>query len=155
MEVIIIILSLVPCIIFGFATDSVIRNKGYYENWFWWGFFFGILAFVVACAKPQNTYVSNYEINLQQNHENNTLSGSGWKCECGRTHAAYVSSCTCGKSKKEVMAPVQQKKMETHKAESMDEVSKAAAIKEYKELADAGIITQEEFEAKKAQLLGL
>ena len=37
----------------------------------------------------------------------------------------------------------------------MDESSKVAAIKEYKELMDAGIISQEEFEAKKKQLLGL
>lgn len=34
-------------------------------------------------------------------------------------------------------------------------VSDASSIKEYKELLDSGIITQEEFEAKKKQLLGL
>lgn len=34
-------------------------------------------------------------------------------------------------------------------------VSDAKSIKEYKELLDSGIITQEEFEAKKKQLLGL
>ena len=31
----------------------------------------------------------------------------------------------------------------------------AAELKQYKELLDAGIITQEEFDAKKKQLLGL
>ena len=35
------------------------------------------------------------------------------------------------------------------------ESSNIAAIREYKELLDAGIITEEEFSAKKKQLLGL
>jgi predicted Zn-dependent peptidase len=34
-------------------------------------------------------------------------------------------------------------------------VSNADELKKYKELLDAGIITQEEFDAKKKQLLGL
>ena len=33
--------------------------------------------------------------------------------------------------------------------------SKAEEIKDYKSLLDSGIITQEEFDAKKKQLLGL
>lgn len=37
----------------------------------------------------------------------------------------------------------------------MDESARVSAIKEYKELLDEGIITQEEFAAKKKQLLGL
>lgn len=39
--------------IFGFATNAIIRNKGYQENWFWWGFFFGIIAMLVALSKPE------------------------------------------------------------------------------------------------------
>ncbi len=38
--------------IWAFATAKVIENKGYEENWFWWGFFFGFLAFIAALAKP-------------------------------------------------------------------------------------------------------
>ena len=40
--------------VWGFATDAVIKNKGYDENWFWWGFFFGFIALIVAVAKPEN-----------------------------------------------------------------------------------------------------
>ena len=36
-----------------------------------------------------------------------------------------------------------------------DEKNTAEALKEYKSLLDMGVITQEEFEAKKKQLLGL
>ena len=45
-----------------------------------------------------------------------------------------------------------------HKNESKADdvlVSSAAELKKYKELLDCGVITQEEFEAKKKQLLGL
>ncbi|MBQ7146890.1 MAG: SHOCT domain-containing protein [Lachnospiraceae bacterium] len=38
---------------FGFATKKVIENKGYRENWFWWGFFFGLIALIVAFSKPE------------------------------------------------------------------------------------------------------
>lgn len=41
-------------LIWGFATKKVIENKGYTENWFWWGFFFGFIALIVALTKPDN-----------------------------------------------------------------------------------------------------
>ena len=37
----------------------------------------------------------------------------------------------------------------------IQQVSAADELKKYKDLLDAGIITQEEFDAKKKQLLGL
>jgi predicted Zn-dependent peptidase len=50
------------------------------------------------------------------------------------------------KVKKEKKAPVQV---------SIQQTSSADELKKYKELLDQGIITQEEFDAKKKQLLGL
>lgn len=38
--------------IWGFATNKIVENKGYDENWFWWGFFFGLIALLVALSKP-------------------------------------------------------------------------------------------------------
>ena len=177
------IIVIAQAIIFGFATKIVIENKGYHDNWFWWGFFFGIIALIVACAKPQNidyssyssqpsrptypsyqtSYVSNLSNAADKVHNENILAAGGWKCICGRVHASYVSSCSCGKSKSEVKDAEFKKKQEEERrqteqkkqAETMDESSKVAAIKEYKELMDTGIISQEEFEAKKKQLLGL
>ena len=39
--------------------------------------------------------------------------------------------------------------------QKLEEENDIAKIKKFKELLDSGIITQEEFEAKKKQLLGL
>lgn len=38
-------------IIWGIVCNKVIENKGYNDNWFWWGFFFGIFAFFSRCYK--------------------------------------------------------------------------------------------------------
>lgn len=84
---------ILPCCIWGWAVNKVIKNKGYDENWFWWGFFFGLIALIVALTKPQNS-----------NSGNNT---------------------------------------------NFDE------IKKYKELLDSGIITEDEFNRKKEDLLKL
>ena len=46
--------SIIWGIIWGFATNAIIHNKGYDENWFWWGFFFSIIAVIVAATKPEN-----------------------------------------------------------------------------------------------------
>ena len=181
---------IIQAIIFGFATKIVIENKGYDDNWFWWGFFFGLIALIVACAKPQNinyatfsssqhsrttntSYPSSYGNNLNKDanrvYNEQILTNGGWKCSCGRVHASYVSSCSCGKSKSDVLNARLKKKQEDEnkqaeqqkqgeakkQIEATDEMSKVSAIKEYKELMDAGVISQEEFEAKKKQLLGL
>jgi hypothetical protein len=52
---IIIISAIIWAIIWGIATNKVIQNKGYEENWFLWGFLFSFIAFIVACTKPSKT----------------------------------------------------------------------------------------------------
>lgn len=43
--------------VWGWAVKKIVENKGYRENWFWWGFFFGIIALLVALTKPdKNTH---------------------------------------------------------------------------------------------------
>ncbi len=170
-------------LIFGFATKAVIENKGYDDNWFWWGFFFGFIALIVACAKPQNTrysgastytdystrspaYGTPMAAATRESEEKKVLASGGWKCICGRVNAAYVSTCYCGRNKSDVIAAQCRKEAEAAKqneqtkladaqADHADELSKAAAIKEYKKLMDDGIISQDEFDRKKKQLLGL
>ena len=39
-----LLIGLIWCIIWGIVVNKVIENKGYQENWFWWGFFFWIFA---------------------------------------------------------------------------------------------------------------
>lgn len=52
MYIIVLIVGIVQGIVWGIATDKIIENKGYKENWFWWGFFFSFLALIVALTKP-------------------------------------------------------------------------------------------------------
>ncbi len=47
----IIVGTIIGGIIWGVVVNKVIENKGYEENWFWWGFFFGIFALIVALTK--------------------------------------------------------------------------------------------------------
>ena len=43
--------TIIGGIIWGVVVNKVIENKGYEENWFWWGFFFGIFALIIALTK--------------------------------------------------------------------------------------------------------
>lgn len=91
---------------------------------------------------------------VDQNHDNRLLQAGGWKCACGRVNAVYVSSCSCGRNRNGETAP---EPVSVQAEPEMEEVElrNASAIREYKKLLDDGIITAEEFEAKKKQLLGI
>ena len=93
--------------VFGFACYKIIEDKGYdnANTWAICGFFFGIIALILALAKP----------NIRQQSE-----------------------------MLDAMRGVNQKA-----ASPADEILK------YKELLDQGIITQEEFDKKKKELLQL
>lgn len=92
---------------------------------------------------------------------------NGWQCSCGRFHPPYESSCVCGQTKHTVAAARAEAKKKAELAAAEAEAQKQAAkaaetesdkiaiLKQYKELMDNGVLTPEEFEAKKKQLLGL
>jgi hypothetical protein len=90
----------------GFATKAVINYKGYDDNWFWWGFFFGFIAFIVALGKPagrssvyDNKTSAMIERAAKEDREAQMLSNDGWKCQCGRVNPSYTGTCVCGGSK--------------------------------------------------------
>ena len=215
--------------IWGFATQSVIQNRGYDENWFWWGFFFGFIALIVAASKPQaqHTMASDQPMypkaappansqlmypkaaaggyqpmypkaakTAEMDSDEYILAHGGWKCVCGRVNPEIVTSCKCGRSKsaaKEEQAAAQKrialranlpviaaepvndeaKNAETKENVALDEkapektedpsvtadlqaeLDHIHVLKEYKALLDDGVLTQEEFDAKKKQLLNL
>ncbi len=111
----IIVLLVLYCIqgsVWGWAVNKIVENKGYHENWFWWGFFFGLLALVVALTKPDVPYSEresgsyfgeggsivsrNYAYGALGEREAGNASG-GWKCtRCGKINASYVGTCGCG-----------------------------------------------------------
>lgn len=50
-------------LVWGFATKAVRVNRGYTDTWFWWGFFFGLIPFIIALTKPNlllNQTPNNY-----------------------------------------------------------------------------------------------
>lgn len=47
----VVIGTIVWGVAWGILVNKVIENKGYQENWFWWGFFFGFFALIVALTK--------------------------------------------------------------------------------------------------------
>ena len=87
-------------------------------------------------------------------HNQQLLASGGWQCACGKVNASYVSSCACGRSKSGDL-PAEPAPVVPEEPTEDNEVRNAQAIREYKKLLDEGIITAEEFEAKKKQLLGL
>lgn len=222
---IILILCIQGCV-WGIATDQVLKNKGYNESWFWWGFFFSFLALIVALTKPeQHKYkykesesesewkilahggwicgcgrtnpnytgtcacgapkersvnskaalpasaaVKQAELERLKIEENKILQKGGWKCRrCGKVNPEFIGFCACGMTKgqsKEVdqryereenekRAAAEEMQKNTIDENGSGEKDKFEEIKKYKELLDSGIISEEEFNKKKTELLGL
>ena len=200
-----IAIYIVQACVWGWATNKIVENKGYSENWFWWGFFFGLIALIVALTKPdirgqQTTYTPMYG-NVSNNssslyREKRVATGTEWQCAyCRRINQAFVGTCACGHSRSETeekkrldhiaaqefsnahtdssqstfedfVAPLKEEhpvfSAETNKAQQSQissvkqtEEEKVNAIRQYKALMDEGIISPEEFETKKKDLLGL
>lgn len=162
-----IIIWLISSIIWGFATQTIVENKGYYENWFWWGFFFGIIAVLVALSKPQShaydagnvdrlTYVADtYMIERNGQQDSKVVTSGKWKCHfCNRINESYTGTCVCGRSKSDTENFAKQREEEqmqqSRKATEGDAMDK---LKKLKELLDMGALTQEEFDLKKKELL--
>lgn len=162
-----IIIWLVTSIVWGFATQAIIENKGYYDNWFWWGFFFGIIAVLVALSKPQChaydacnvdrlSYVADtYLVERNGQQTEKVVTSGKWKCHfCNRINPSYTGTCACGKSKADTedfeKRNAQLQKEQAQKIREEDALDK---LKKLKELLDMGALTQEEFDLKKKELL--
>lgn len=100
MLVIIVSFCIWGCV-WGIVTNKVIENKGYNENWFWWGFFFGFLALIVAATKPEchRDYSTEPSWMKTASPDRSILSQGGWICSCGRTNPSYTGTCACGATK--------------------------------------------------------
>ena len=143
-------------VVWGFATKTIINNKGYDENWFWWGFFFGFIATIVAACKPENHQHYDYMTSsvlsktTEEIRKNDIINKGGWQCtRCRRTNPNYTGTCSCGMTKS------MNDSFLNEKQKSNDELENLEKLKSYKELLDSGVITQKDFDEKKAQLLNL
>ncbi len=157
-----IIVSVVVGCIWGAITHAIQNSKGYYESGFWWGFWLGWIGIIVVLCKPDmnQVYYSQHRSDGQSPAiMDQPVPKDGWRCTCGRTHASFVSACVCGISKSTALAPAKPAPVPVQETEpeylfsKETESEKIAALRQYKELLDQGILTREEFDAKKKQLL--
>ena len=143
-------------IVWGAVTQTIIENRGYAVNWFWWGFFFGFIAALVALSKPEyrpyapasDSRISSAPLNKMRTPSDSALKGSRpvrsstWKCSCGRVNPGYTGTCACGRTKMEQEKAAQE-------AYRLEQLTK---LKEYKELLDAGVISPEEYADREKKL---
>lgn len=155
-----LILFLVQGFIFGIAANAVIANKGYDENWFFWGFFFSFIALIVALSRPPKPYEPIRENPLLKRSDGQQEANGGrWQCAfCGNTNENNVTTCSCGKSREDSLQKSREdarSAAEEKDGSSMvqDELHIVEVISQYKKLLDSGAITQEEFDEKKQSLL--
>lgn len=162
------IITVIISVVLGCVTVSIRNSKGYYGNkWFWFGFFCGIPAIIVACAIP-SSYDSSGTVDpgglsrtigskafqepgasvfSDQEYVKETISDGGWQCVCGRANAAYVSTCSCGLSKRQnSSADNSYAARVTERAEK--ERALTLELRKYRVMLDADVITQEEYDAK-------
>lgn len=131
--------------VWGWAVNKVIENKGYRDNWFWWGFFFGMIAMLVALTKPDlprttaeenGSYFGdggsivgpNYVFRGFGGEQKADYTKSEWRCtHCGSVNAGYVGTCGCGWDKSgaaPMKASAQQKQpVQPQKEEQPDQQS--------------------------------
>lgn len=160
---ILIISYIITGVIFGVATNKIIENKGYDDNWFWWGFFFGIIALLVALSKSDNHYANQQYDHIRETsneiRKQDIIASGGWKCYfCHSLNEYYVTTCSCGKSKEDTERQIKEvallkQNRQRVKENADNENNTIALLQQYKNLLDSGTITQEEFEQKKQSLL--
>lgn len=120
--------------IFGAASDKIIPLDSVASVQFKKpGFFVGYLQFGIYGAVEAKSNVFN------ANEDENTVTFSSKKTELAISIKNYIENAISQRSK----------------SSSVRSESIADEILKFKQLADSGVITQEEFEAKKKQLLGI
>lgn len=165
-----LVVSLIVSLIFGFATASVRESKGYGRNWFWLGFFFGLVPLIVACAIPARQYYEPYapgglnrsmasnapaepgrSLFADDDYVEKTVADGGWQCSCGRANPAYVSTCSCGMGKRQNDPAGSDYAVVAAKREAKQQAL-ASEFRKYKMMLDSQVISQEEYEARIKEL---
>lgn len=158
MDSIEILISLIVSIgircIMGSISKAVNEKNGYFGG-FAWGFWLGVIGIVIVAVRQSAPYRSSESIIVSKRSKDIPFQAvsqedlpNSWQCSCGRYNAQYVNSCVCGVNKRDALAPKTEEP-----ADPADEMQTISALKEYKELLDTGVITQEEFDAKKKAIL--
>lgn len=113
LTIVAIIISLIISYFLACEFFAVANAKGYYESkYLWICFFFGLVGYLLVIALPardNKTQKDSATASLAETvrreeakrQEEKIMNSGGWKCSCGRVNANYVSTCACGKSRRE------------------------------------------------------
>ena len=119
--ILVAIVSLIINILICTKFADIAEDKGYsHSSYFWCCFFLGITGYIMVAALPDliargktqtNNHTATWPANsgasqsvVSHSPNYNASAPGSWTCTCGRVNASYVSSCFCGKSKREVMS---------------------------------------------------
>lgn len=167
-----VICVLTISLFFGWISASISKKRGM-SGGFWWGFFLWIIGIIVVALLPADTkkqeeFLDNSLHIYYCAHCEKTYSGVSDKkndsCpNCGSLLLETTilrdtwQSFSGGKKEqiKKAFAAGQYLRHPALSSVHITVVDGAEEIKKFKELLDEGIITQEEFDTKKKQLLGL
>jgi hypothetical protein len=155
-------------VICGLICQAISSNRDM-EGGFLWGFFLGIIGIIIVAVRPRDPRDNQKDVSriFYCNHCKKTYScesqGSCPECENMLIPTEFLLSewNNFSQEKKEELKLLfaEGKQLLTHeKANQTAEAAKPdiyAEITQLKKLFDDGIITQEEFDTKKKQLLGL
>ncbi len=117
------------------------------------------------------SYLSDVDKKRDIERENAMLKNNGWICKrCKNVNASYVGTCACGNTKSEnnkssVATKTQEATVDSGNEDNgaviAENVYKTAKtdniqmVRQYKQLLDEGIISHEEYEKKRKELLEL
>ena len=111
---------------------------------------------------PQQSYAPPYSSPMGNIVRTRMPAPNEWQCSCGRINPNYTGTCACGIKKSELTGSRNKRpardaapssRPAAPKASAANEAENIRLLKEYKTLLDNGIISQEEFEKKKNDLL--
>lgn len=96
---------------FAVKFAHIAEAKGYGGEYGVLCFFFGLIGYCVVIALPDRVLrrqiaMLNGECAVNRMDEEEVekiLAEGGWVCKCGRVNAKYVSTCTCGKNKRDAV----------------------------------------------------
>lgn len=143
---VVLVIFIIISVIQGLISQSINEEKGY-SGGFWLGFLHGLVGIDIAKNKTDLRKTPIRQENKAL--DNRLIAEGGWRCsKCSTVNASYVTTCPCGLAKADNDKPLIDSK-NTTSASPADEIAK------YKKLLDNGAITEEEYAAKKKQLLGL
>ena len=135
------VVQIVIACVWGFVTKCINEDKGY-EGGFAWGFWLGFIGVIVVACKSDNRRWDIYS---------KITDRYSWQCAfCNRINPGHKILCECGKTENESRMKFENVSNDKPKKSAMEIQLEGA-----KKMLEDGLITEEEYEAKRKKILGI